>query len=401
MSAFVRQLRLEARAEAKALLRWWAKHLPDEINGGFVGEVSAAGVPLPDAPKSIILNTRLLWFFSAMAGWLGSEAARMLADRAFVYVRDHFIDRDHGGVYWLLDARGQVIDAKKQCYALAFAVYALSEYARLTGDATALHLARQLRSDIEAHFRDEARGGYIEALTAFWSPVADPRLSDKDLDAPKTMNTHLHVLEAYTALHRVAPDAASGAALSHALEVFVERFAADGRHLRLFFDMDWTDRTQAVSFGHDIEASWLMWEAAEALGDRVMLARVRPLALGLAEATLQDGVTPDGGLAYERRFDGHVDRAGEWWGQAEALIGLLNAWQLTGDSKWLDAMERLWAYLRAQFGLGGRDEWTWYATDADRQPQVRAGMWKCPYHNGRAMMELDRRLRRIRMKRAA
>lgn len=262
-----------------------------------------------------------------------------------------------------------------------------------------MKIARQIQREIEERLWDHEKGGYIEAMSAFWYDPQDQRLSEKDLDAPKTMNTHLHILEAYTNLHRVAPNDISHAALYRALDIFIERFVdLQTHHLRLFYDMDWTDRTQAVSYGHDIEASWLMWEAALALNERDMTARVRPLVLSVAEATLNQGRNADGSLAYERGFDGHLDPAGEWWGQAEGMVGFVNAWQMTGDVAYLDAVEALWTHLKTQHGAGGRDEWTWYAANAGRAPMVKAGQWKCPYHNGRAMIELDHRLKRVRLK---
>ena len=393
----VRRLRREAKTEAGHILDWWRTHLPD-ANGGFHGEIDAMGRPVPGAPRSVILYTRMLWFFSAMATHLKSPDALVLGHRACAYVRAHFIDPDHGGLYWLLDAHGQVVDAKKQGYAQAFGIYAFAEYVRATGDEGALGLARQLQRDIEDRLWDQGSGGYIEALSACWGDAGDQRLSDKDADCPKSMNTHLHVLEAYTLLHRVAPDEVSHAALYRALDVFAERFAgAADKHLRLFFDMDWTDRTRAVSYGHDIEASWLMWEAAEALRDSDIMARVHPLVLGLARATLKDGMNGRGGLAYERGFDGHFDPDGEWWGQAEGLVGFVNAWQMTEERGYLDAAAGLWDYLKAQYKAGSGGEWTWYGADAGRPPVGLAGPWKCPYHNGRAMIELDRRLKTFKV----
>ena len=395
-SEAVRRLRQEAKAEARSIFGWWRTHMPDTADG-FHGEIDAEGRPVADAPRSIILYTRMLWFFSAMATYLKSDEALALAHRAAAYIRNHFIDPDHGGLYWLLDHRGQVIDAKKQGYAQAFGIYAFAEYVRATGDHAALGIARQLQRDIEERLWDAGSGGYIEAMSAYWRDPGDQRLSDKDADCPKSMNTHLHVLEAYTLLHRVAPDEVSNAALYRVLDVFAERFAgsADG-HLRLFFDMDWTDRTGAVSYGHDIEASWLIWEAAEALHDRDMMARVRPQVLGLVNATLREGMNSRGGLSYERSFAGYLDRDGEWWGQAEGMIGFVNAWQMTGEPGYLDAAVGLWEYLKAQYKAGSGGEWTWYGADAARPPVSLAGQWKCPYHNGRAMIELDHRLKKTK-----
>ncbi len=362
----------EVGTEGEAIRRWWTMRLPDTA-GGFHGEIDAAGRPVLDAPRSIILYTRLLWYFSAVG-------ERVLADRAARYIRMHFMHG--GGVAWMLDAGGKIIDAKLQGYAQAFAVYAFAEYHTLTGDSAALAFARDLQTFIEVRFRDPVHGGYIEALGG------DQRLSDKDLDAPKTMNTHLHILEAYTRLHSVAPTSETRARLAAITDIFSARFA--GPHLKLFFDIDWTDRTQSVSFGHDIEASWLLWEAAEALDDPETTIRVRPLVLALARTTLEDGFNASGGLSYERGFDDHLDEDGEWWGQAEGLVGFVNAWRMTGEAAYLTAAERLWDHIKAQY-RDGDDEWTWYARSVNR-PMYKAGPWKCPYHNGRAMLELEKRL---------
>ena len=388
------QLRHEVRTEAEGILRWWQTHMVDAVDGGFWGEVGPDDKPVAKAPKAIVLYTRLLWFFSAAASHLESDGARSLADRAYAYIREHFLDRDRGGLYWLLDHQGHVIDDKKQTYAQAFGVYALAEYYDLTGDEDALVLARRLLTDMDQYLWDENAGGYIEALSVDWRVTDDQRLSDKDVDAPKTMNTHLHVIEACTRLYAVAPDTQSRMALTRIIDQFIDRFVdSHTHHLRLFFDMDWSDRTHAVSFGHDIEASWLLWEAAETLGDADRMARLRPLVIGMACVTLHQGFNGRGGIAYEQDFDGRRDNDGEWWGQAEGLVGFVNAWQLTGEVAFLEAADTVWHYVQEQYGAGKGDEWTWYGKDAQRPPREKAGKWKCPYHNGRAMFELDRRLR--------
>ena len=384
-------LRAEAHAEGLRLLDWWVSHLVDD-RGGFYGEVDADDQPVPDAAKSIILNTRLLWFFSAMAGWSGDTRALTLAKRAADYIFLYFRDSGNEGLYWRLSPDGQPVDTRKQAYAQAFAVYAFAAYYGVTGDAEALRFARDLQALIEIKYWDDERGGYIEALDRAWTPLADQRLSEKDLNAPKTMNTHLHVLEAYSCLYRLAPTADTRAALYRILTLFLDRFVASDGHLRLFFDMAWNDLTRSVSYGHDIEASWLIWEAAEALGDENLLARARPVVLALAETARREGMNAAGAFSYEKSFDGHTDPDGEWWEQAEALVGFVNAWQMTGEANWLDAAEKVWAYTEAQYGAGGASEWTWYAAVSPKDKIYKAGQWKCPYHNGRAMIELDRRL---------
>ena len=384
---------LDARAEAQRILSCWAGRAVDESRGGFYGEIDAQGRPVADADKGAVLNTRLLWFFSAMAHLYGSADSMALARRAFDYLVAHFVDYEHGGLYWSVDAHGRVVNPRKQAYAQAFFVYALAEYHVATGDPAALNLARTLRDRIETAFWDAGRGGYVEARSRDWDDLADQRLSERDLDCPKTMNTHLHILEAYTRLHQVAPDAASEAGLRRVVTVFLDRFVdASGRHLSLFFDLDWTDRSRSVSYGHDIEASWLIQEAVEALGDAALIARARPIVLGLAQATLAEGLVDDA-VAYERGFDGHLDADGEWWGQAEGLVGFVNAWQMTGDDAYGIAAERLWARIARDFKTSPGGEWTWYAKGSSKPVQPLASLWKCPYHNGRAMLELDRRLK--------
>jgi len=386
-------LKLDARAEALRILSWWETHAVDETNGGFYGEVDAQGRPVDGADKGAVLNTRLLWFFSAAARRFGRLEAHLLARRAFEYLVAHFVDPDHGGVYWTVDAHGRVANGRKQAYAQAFFVYALAEYHALTRDAAALDLARQLRDKMEAVFWDDAWDGYVEAKGRDWSDLADQRLSERDLDCPKTMNTHLHILEAYTRLYQVAPDATAKAALRRVIDLFLARFVdATGRHLALFFDRNWTDRTASVSYGHDIEASWLIWEAVETLGDAALTQRAQPIVLGLAEATLKEGLV-DGAVAYERSFAGHLDEDGEWWGQAEGLVGFVNAWRLTGDDAYAAAAEQLWARTAKDFRGEDGGEWTWYARSSRKPVQPLASLWKCPYHNGRAMLELDRRLK--------
>lgn len=385
-------LKPQCRAELLRLLRWWAEHALDADKGGFFGEIDGDDRPLADAPKSVILNTRLLWFFSAAGRHLASDEALALADIAAAYLKSHFLDLASGGVYWQLDASGRPLTTKKQAYAQAFTLYAFTAYHQASGDAAALTLAEELQDIIELRYWDRDQGGYIEALDAGWQPLADLRLSDKDMDTPKTMNTHLHILEAYTSLHRVAPSARTYARLEQILQVMLDRFIHPSGHLRLFCDMDWTDRSTAISFGHDIEASWLIWEAALVLDDLRLTARARTVTLALASSTLREGLSNEGGLYYERGRNGHLDRDGEWWEQAEALVGFVNAAHLTGDHVWSEAAERVWAFTQRHYGAGGANEWTWYANISERKNPYKAGEWKCPYHNGRAMIELDLRL---------
>lgn len=380
------------RHEAIAISEWWARNTPDFLSGGFVGQVDADGTPCPFADKGSVLNARLLWFFSAVANRFQDRLAQSLADRAYDYIAANFVDGLNGGVFWSLDHKGHPRERRKQAYAQAFVLYGLAEYFALTKNNCALELAKSLQIELEGRFWDADKGGYIEALSEAWRPIDDLRLSDKDRNAPKTMNTHLHVLEAYSGLHVVAPDQQTFDALYRATLVFLDRFATCDGHLRLFFDMKWNDLTEARSFGHEIEASWLIWEAVEVLQDADLIARARPIVIKLAENTLKKAVLVHGGIAYEEHHSGHLDPNGEWWGQAEGLVGFVNAWQMTDDAAYLLAANRLWHRILSSYGAGKGQEWTWYAADSNKISQPLVSQWKCPYHNGRAMIELDRRL---------
>jgi cellobiose epimerase len=388
----------EAHAELSALCGWWAGHAVDQQRGGFHGEVSACDAPVPGARKGVVLNARILWFFSEAIAHDGR--ARPLADRAARYLTAHFLDSEYGGVFWSLDADGAPADRRKHAYAQAFALYALSAYHKATGDLSALEQARTLFALIERHYRDAEHGGYFEARAEDWSAVDDVRLSEVDQNAPKSMNTHLHVLEAYTALHAAAPTADTVAALRHCLELFASHiFDPASGHLRLFFEADWRDRSEAVSFGHDIEASWLIWAAAESLGDARLKQASKPMATALARTALSEGLSERGGLYNERTYAGALDRRSVWWVQAEALVGFLNAYDLTAEPQFLQAFDQVWRFIRNAH-LDGGGEWTWWserdAPDVDRD--YKAGLWKCPYHNGRALMETIKRLSHMRRK---
>lgn len=380
-------------AELLAIARWWADNTLD--HQGFIGELSATG-EMVAAPKGIILNARILWFFSEYCLTHGA-ARRALADRAYHYLVRHFVDREQGGVYWSVDAAGQPLDTKKQTYAQAFAIYGLSAYYRLSKNAESLALAHALFALVERHCLDDHAGGYVEALDRHWQPLADVRLSEKDENAPKTMNNHLHVLEAYTGLHLACRRPEYAAAVRKNILWMCDNITdAHTGHLRLFMDMQWHDLSPSYSYGHDIEASWLIYEALEVLGDAALLQRYTPLVLQLAETCVREGIGEQGQVL--DKFDkatGYRHNESEWWVQAEAMVGFVNAWQLSGEPRYLRAAQSVWDYIqRYQLDRHG-GEWHWYST-LDQQKgfqRYKMGFWKGPYHNGRAMLEVARRLR--------
>jgi mannobiose 2-epimerase len=381
------------------VLPFWVREVVDPEHGGFHGYVSDDGVVDPLAPKGGVLCARILWTYSAALRRTGDEAHRRMADRAFAYLRDRFWDAEHGGTYWMLDHAGRPVADRKQTYALAFSLYALAEYHRATGSGEALERAIALYRSIDAHATDPVDGGYWEARARDWSPLEDVRLSDKDLNAPKSMNTHLHVMEAYTNLRRAWEDPGLRERLRAVVALHLDRILDPATsHLLLFFDEGWAPVSRMVSYGHDIEASWLLVEAAEVAQEPALLERAKATAVRMARVTLAEGVDAEhGGVFAERREDGRLDDEKHWWMQAEAVVGFLNAWELTREEPFLAAAERTWAFVERFLVDRVHGEWRWRVrrdgTAIPGLPKVEP--WKCPYHNSRAALEVADRVARL------
>lgn len=392
-STVLSQLALSARQELTGILDWWLQKMPDHEHGGFYGRIDGEGNLHPTADKSVILNARILWTFSAAARQTGRSAYKDIADRAYRYLLDYFWDPANGGVYWMLDYKGQPSQDKKQVYAQSFALYALSEYYQLTNNPAVLEKALTLFELMERYSLDKMRLGYFEAFSRDWQLIADLRLSDKDANEAKTMNTHLHVLEAYTNLYRVAPTKQVETALKGLIVLFLDKFIdPQTAHLRLFFDENWNLKSDEISFGHDIEASWLLCEAARVLGKTSLIKKTNNAAVYIASATLREGIdTRDGGLFYTATpHQGITNPNKDWWPQAEAVLGFLNAWKIDGAPHFLEAAQRSWAFIEQNLLDAEHGEWFW-ALAPDGRPDTwndKAGPWKCPYHNGRACMEI-------------
>lgn len=398
--AVLTTLRSELHRElTRDILPYWAERTIDPVHGGFVGRIDGANEVVAQAPKGGILNARLVWTFAAALRVLDEAPYRPLADRAYRHLIERFWDARHGGVYWMLDYRGEPLDRRKHVYAQAFAIYGLSEYHRATGDPASLDRAVELFHLIERHAADAEHGGYREAFSREWVRLDDARLSAKDADEKKSMNTHLHVLEAYTNLYRAWPDPVLRKRQEALLAIFLDVIVdPETGHLGLFFDDDWTPKSDVVSYGHDIEASWLLLEAADVLGGSALRGRVRPVALHIAQATLDDGVDDDGGLFYEAdgNPDGHRDTDKHWWPQAEAIVGFLNAYEESGDAAFLDGAIGTWRFIQ-QTMLDAEGEWFGrVARDGTPYPdEDKVGPWKCPYHNARACLEVLERTDRL------
>ena len=316
------------------------------------------------------------------------------AERAYQYITSHFIDKEFGGVYWTVDYKGNPLDTKKQVYANAFAIYALSEYYRASGNEDAKTAAISLYNLLDEHSYDAVRTGYLEAFTREWSPINDLRLSAKDANEKKTMNTHLHVLEGYANLYRIWPDNGLKAQIITLLHNFIDHFInPETYHLNLFFDEDWNSRSALVSYGHDIEAAWLLQEAAEIIKHEPLIERLKDISIKIAKTTLS-GLDTDGGLWYEYEpADNHLVKEKHWWVQAEAIVGFYNTWQITGDEKFLDQAEKTWEFVKNNIIDKQNGEWFW-GIDENGNPmpnEDKAGIWKCPYHNSRACVEIVKR----------
>jgi mannobiose 2-epimerase len=382
------------------ILPFWMRHTVDRENGGFYGAIDCDLQVDRQAPRAAVINARILWTFSAAARVLGETAYRETADWAYRYIVDKFWDKEYGGVYWMLDYQGNPISDRKQIYAQAFAAYGMAEYFRATGHAESLEWAKQLYRLIEEKSGEPEYGGYLEARARDWSALEDLRLSDKDLNSPKSMNTHLHVLEAYTNLLRVWDDPGLRASLKRLLEVTMDRIVDNSTgHFKMFFENDWTSLTDHVSFGHDIEGSWLIQEAAEVLGDDDLLERARDLAVRMAQAVYDEGLDKDGSLFYEASHGKLVDPNKHWWAQAEAVVGFYNAYQVSGQEHFRTAAYRAWEYIEDKVVDKVHGEWhaklkpdgtPWKAEDDPDACLV--GAWKCPYHNARVCLEMWGRL---------
>lgn len=376
------------------ILPFWMEKMTDEVHGGFYGRITGTDELKPEAEKGAVLNARILWTFSAAYRLLRKPEYLEVATRAKRVIIDHFYDSEFGGVYWSLDNENRPLDTKKQIYALGFAIYGLSEYTRATDDKEALDYAIRLFGSIEKHSFDALKNGYCEALTREWGEIADMRLSAKDANECKTMNTHLHILEPYTNLFRVWKDARLEKQLRNLIAIFVDKILnINTGHLDLFFNEDWVSKYRIVSYGHDIEASWLIHEAALVLGDKEVLAKVEPLVEYIAAAA-DEGLMSDGSMIYETFLDKKQDETDRhWWVQAENVVGHVNLYQHFGDEVAMQKALRCWEFIKKNLIDYKNGEWHWSVridgtinTDDDK-----AGFWKCPYHNGRMCMEVMER----------
>ena len=391
----MQQLRKEVSADLTGnLLPYWSKNMVDNVNGGFYGRIDGNEKVYPDEDKGGILNARILWTYSSAYRIYKDTSYLRLANRARDYIMAHFIDKEYGGAYRSVTAKGEPSDTRKQTYTQTFFIYAMAEYCRATGDQEALKTAKEIFEAFEKHVLDKESNGYFEVFTRDWQRSRDKLIGETTITDEKTMNTHLHLMEAYTNLYRVWPDKRMAERLRNVVEIFLDHIIdKQTAHLICFMDKNWKRTSMIDSYGHDIEASWLLCESANLLGDPELIARVNKASLRIADAA-SEGLQPDGSMIYEKDLaSGHMSTDRSWWVLSEAIVGYLNAYELSGNEEYLDRSINCWNYTKKHlidYKNGG-----WYSGASESGAAGKgdkAGFWICPYHNGRMCMEVVERV---------
>jgi cellobiose epimerase len=397
---------LRERVEQELLgdiLPFWLKYAVDHEFGGFRGQIANDLTIDPLAHKGLILNARILWTFAKAHKVYYDAVYLRTAQRAYEYLQQYFWDAEFGGVYWMVDHLGRPVETKKRIYGQAFTVYALAEYAAASAEKEPLEKAIALYHLIEDASHDAQNGGYFETYERDWKLAGEQRLSEVDMDEKKSMNTHLHLLEAYANLQRLWNDGGLRNRLRELLRIFLDHIIdPEAHHFRMFFDEAWHDRSDRFSFGHDIEGSWLICEAAEVLGDTAILEETRKVGVKMAQAVYEQAVDSDGGLLYEGTWKEIIDTDKHWWPQAEAVVGFLNAYELSGRDYFLKASQNSWAFIEKYIVDHQRGEWYWKVS-RDGTPssdKYKVDPWKCPYHNSRTCFEVMERLDKLAKKHA-
>jgi mannobiose 2-epimerase len=379
MSSFLEELE-------KDIIPFWTA-LRDEQNGGFIGYCDSNGVIDGKAQKGGVLNSRILWFFSNCSIVLGRTDLLVYAEHAFRFLKDRFIDGHNGGVYWSLNYDGSVYDDGKHTYNNAFAIYALCAYYEAAGDSAAKEAALALFELTEQKCRDEY--GYVEAFSRDFSPVENEKLSENGVHASKTMNTVIHLIEAYTDLYRLTGEKKVAAVLKKLLTGTHEKMY-DGaqRRLNVFFDKHFNSLADMQSFGHDIEAAWLIDKALDVLND-ASFEKLYGMTGSLCASVLDRAF--DGNALCNEMFEGVIDDSRIWWVQAEAIVGFTNAYRRTRNNVFLSAAQTIWKYIKEHI-IDDDREWFWQVDKYGRPlaEKPKASLWKCPYHNGRLCLEMVR-----------
>jgi mannobiose 2-epimerase len=379
----------------KNILSYWSSEMVDKVNGGFYGRIDASDRIFPNEDKGGILNARILWTYSAAYRVLNDTSCLRLATYEKDYILDHFIDNEYGGAYRTVNAKGEPSDSRKQTYTQSFFIYGLAEYFRATGDKKALSTAIDIFNSFEKYAIDRESNGYFEVFSRDWHRTRDRLIGERSINDEKTMNTHLHLMEAYAGLYRIWPDKRLEGKLRNLVDIFLDKIIdKKSSHLICFLNRNWNSTSTIDSYGHDIEASWLLYEAADLLKDPALLARVKEISLKIADAA-SEGLQPDGSMIDEKdHASGETRSERSWWPQAETIVGYTNAWELTGDIRYLNKVVSNWNYTKKYFvdsKNGG-----WYSSVSEKGlpgKGDKGGFWVCPYHNGRMCLEIIERIK--------
>jgi len=388
------QLKNEVSANlTRNLLPFWSTKMVDYKNGGYFGRINGDNQVFPKEDKGGILNARILWTYSSAYRIYKDTAYLRLAARSKDYIMAHFIDKEFGGAYRSVKSTGEPSDTRKQTYTQSFFIYGLAEYYRATGDKEALEAAKNIFNLFEKYALDKKSDGYFEVYSRDWKRTHDKLIGESTANDEKTMNTHLHLMEAYTNLFRVWPDKNVGVRLRALVDIFLDKIIdSKTSHLICFLDKDWKKNSAVDSYGHDIESSWLLNEAAGLLGDPALLAKVKDVSIKIANAAAE-GLNPDGSLNYEKNLtNGRVSTERSWWAQSECIVGYLNAYELTGNEKYLDNAINCWNYTNNHFVDNKNGGWFSSVSESGVASGEKGGFWVCPYHNGRMCMEVVERI---------
>ncbi len=379
------------RHMVECIIPFW-KGLRDNEHGGYYGYVGYDLEVDKKAVKGCILNSRITWFFSNAYTLLKDKSLLAEAEHGYQFMRDYCMDKENGGIYWSVKYDGTPEETLKHTYNQAFAIYALSSYYEASGDKEALSMAFSLFDIIESKCRDEV--GYLEAFSRYFEEIDNEKLSENGVMAEKTMNTLLHVFEAYTELYRVSHEKKVKERLHDILDSFATQVYNPELHRQeVFFDKNMNSILDLHSYGHDIETAWLIDRGVEVLGEEEYDRKMSPITKDLTEQI------------YKIAFDGHslcnecergvVDTHRIWWVQAETIVGFLNGYEKTPEKKeYYEGAKAVWNYIK-EYMLDKRkgSEWYWRVDENGRPDEGKPIVepWKCPYHNGRMCIEVIRR----------
>lgn len=387
----------EMEKELHRILSFWSENVFDQKTKRFVGKIDHYGEKHLDAPIGCVMITRMLWTFSAAYKFTKQEEYKHIANEVYTFLINSFWDNEYGGLFWEANSNGKATNFRKQAYAQGFGIYALSEYYNAVKNEQSLSFAKQLYELLEKEFYDDINGGYLEALDRKWNTIEDLRLSTKDANFPKTMNTHLHILEPYTNLYKVSPSKKLKASIENLIAIFLDKIIdPKNGHFNLFFDLKWNIKSSIISYGHDIEGAWLLHEAGLEIENEDLLKKIRNTAVALVDITIKEGMDADSSIFYESEHN-ELDKDKHWWPQAEAMTGLMDAWEINKNDDYLIHLQGIWTFIKNHLIDYTHGEWYWRVDASGKtiESDDKAGFWKCSYHNSRALMEIIRRIDKI------